>query len=780
MVELLAPAGDLPSFYAALKCGADAVYLGARSFGARSSAGFSQEDLATALKEAHLRNKRVYVTVNTLVKEREFEDLKELLSDLNAAYVDAVLVQDLGVLNYIKKYLPDLPVHASTQMSIHNAVGARFLLAQGVQRTVLARECSLDTMKQVVSTGIETEVFVHGALCISVSGQCLLSSQIGGRSGNRGRCAQPCRLAYRYRNKEGAWLSPRDLNLLDDIPQLIEAGICSFKIEGRLKRPEYVAVVTGAYRRAIDAALAGQINDHLQEDELSLLQIFNRGGFTKGPAFDRQDAQLVNPLCVSHEGLPLGVVKGCEHRGSIYLSEILLSATLHDGDNLQLHGTEEDQEMIYAGPEVEAGKLATIRHYKMSKPGSFVSRLADGDQLRCTQARLAQRLPAIPLSATLQAQSGKPLVLSLWDGQLETTTFGDIPMPAQSQPMTRESSCKAIQKTAESPFNIEGFSFTSDAPLFVPISSLNELRRNALEEIQAARLRAYTRQGAQAKCSKQHRKATELVENLALYVHSADIGQLDSFIKAGADHFLYMPQDYTVATFAADCRRLRRDDYLCLPPQASDSTLEMLHALVCELDLQVMLDSVGQLALPWPRAKLAGPGIPVWNKQSANLLADNGCQGLICSFESSREEIQDLDDSTLPFILPVYGRVSVMLLNHCPDRTFRGLGGDKRACRFCASGEGTLGRELTDRLGAAFPLCPIRLPEGCLNIMMHHTPLHLSKRAIGKRWLLAFNTETPDAAERITRYYAALLRGDTNVQNIDIPIYLGRYDQGVQ
>ena len=780
MVELLAPAGDLSSFYAALKCGADAVYLGAQSFGARASAGFSREDLTTALIEAHLRDKRVYAAVNTLVKESEFEDLKRLLDSLNTAGVDAVLVQDLGVLEYIKTHLRDLPVHASTQMSIHNAAGAQFLLGQGVQRSVLARECTLDTIRRVAATGIETEVFVHGALCISVSGQCLLSSQIGGRSGNRGRCAQPCRLAYSYRGKQGAWLSPRDLNMLEDIPQLITAGVSSFKIEGRLKRPEYVAVVTGAYRRAIDAALAGQANSHLKEDYHSLLQIFNRGGFTKGPAFGQQDAQLVNPLSVSHEGVALGMIRSCQSKGSMYLSEVLLDTALHDGDNLQIHDPCETQEMIYAGPEVPAGQTAVIRHYRKSAPGSLVSRLADGNQMRLTQAILEQKLPAVSLDAKLEARLGKPLALTLWDGKTEAAVIGDVPMPAQSQPMSRESSFQSIQKTAASPFCIESYRFSSDAPLFAPLSSLNELRRTALEKMRAARLNAYVREQAMPRSIPRRQSAVMQFEDDALYVRSAEIGQLETLIQAGADHFLYAPQDYTAASLADDCRRLRRDDFFCLPPQASDSTLEALYNMVCQLDLQVVADNVGQLALPWPKAVIAGPGIPVWNKLAAQLLADMGCKYLVCSRESKREEIKDLEGAAIPFIMPVYGRASVMLLNHCPERTLRGMGGDKRSCRLCAKGQGTLGGQLVDRLSAAFPLCPIRLPEGCLNVLMHHTPLHLANTAPGKRWLLAFSTETGEGALGITRYYSALLHGQNPPRLPGIPLYSGRFELGVQ
>ena len=218
MIELLSPAGDPASFQAALQAGADAVYLGAQAFGARAGAGFSPDELKAALETAHLRGRKVYVTVNTLVKESEFEALKDQLRLLDELRADAVLVQDLGVLRCIKRELPQLPVHASTQMSIHNAFGARFLLSQGVTRTVLARECGLDTIRAVAHTGIQTEVFVHGALCVAVSGQCLMSSQIGGRSGNRGRCAAPPALGYAYRGKTGNWLSPRDLRLLGRSP----------------------------------------------------------------------------------------------------------------------------------------------------------------------------------------------------------------------------------------------------------------------------------------------------------------------------------------------------------------------------------------------------------------------------------------------------------------------------------------------------------------------------------------------------------------------------------
>lgn len=219
--EILAPAGSMEALRAALAAGADAVYLGASLFGARVNAGFDDQALQAAVNLAHLHGRRIYVTVNTLLKQNELQDVRRLLRRLVELRVDALIVQDLGLTRLIKAEFPGLCVHGSTQMSVHNAFGARVLQDLGISRVVLARECSLTDIRAVADTGIETEIFVHGAMCVSVSGQCLLSSQIGGRSGNRGRCAQPCRLQYTYKQHTGALLSMRDMNTLEHIPTLL-------------------------------------------------------------------------------------------------------------------------------------------------------------------------------------------------------------------------------------------------------------------------------------------------------------------------------------------------------------------------------------------------------------------------------------------------------------------------------------------------------------------------------------------------------------------------------
>ncbi|MCK5109755.1 MAG: U32 family peptidase, partial [Methanosarcinales archaeon] len=248
--ELLAPAGDRESLVAAVENGCDAVYLGAQILSARASAAnFTPDELADAIDYAHLRGVKAYVTVNTLVKDSETMDAADLLYHLDKSGADSVIVQDMGLLSLARSIVPGLPIHASTQMTVHNSEGARFLQAIGVKRVVLAREMTINEIKQVrQNTEIEIETFMHGALCISYSGQCLISSMIGGRSGNRGVCAQPCRKLYELRTAgrrvetDGEYLlSPKDLNASRILPELIDAGVDSLKIEGRLKRPEYVA-----------------------------------------------------------------------------------------------------------------------------------------------------------------------------------------------------------------------------------------------------------------------------------------------------------------------------------------------------------------------------------------------------------------------------------------------------------------------------------------------------------------------------------------------------------
>ena len=291
-MELLSPAGDMDALVAAVEAGADAVYLGGKSLSARKNAGnFDAEGLARAAETCHERGRRAYVTVNTLIRDEEFSTLEELASQMARAGVDAAIVQDFGVAAALHAMLPGLELHASTQMAVHNRQGVDFLRMNGFSRVVLAREMAFSEIQSCANRGVTLEVFAHGALCVGCSGQCLLSSVIGGRSGNRGLCAQPCRLSYRLEgpaaNAEGALLSTRDLNQLENLPELKRIGVGSLKIEGRLKGPEYVGAVTAAYRRALDALEAGGT-----PERDSLRHVFNRG-YTQGYGPGLMDGDLI-------------------------------------------------------------------------------------------------------------------------------------------------------------------------------------------------------------------------------------------------------------------------------------------------------------------------------------------------------------------------------------------------------------------------------------------------------------------------------------------------------
>ena len=322
--ELLAPAGGRDALIAAVQSGADAVYLGAGSFNARQSAdNFGGNALADAISYAHVRGVRVHVTLNTLVREDERPALIQAIEEIAAAGADAVLVQDFGGARLAREIAPDMPLHASTQMAAHNRSAVQFLAEHGFARAVLAREMNLAEIRACAGLGIETEVFVHGALCIACSGQCLFSSLVGGRSGNRGRCAQPCRLPYRMDGREGYLLSTRDLCAIDRLDDLAGAGVASLKIEGRLKRPEYVSTVVRAYRAALDHAIAPD-----ESTIQSLRQMFNRGGFTEGYIPGVSDTRLIYSARPNHLGVETGK---CVQSG-----KIRLSADLDPSDALAL------------------------------------------------------------------------------------------------------------------------------------------------------------------------------------------------------------------------------------------------------------------------------------------------------------------------------------------------------------------------------------------------------------------------------------------------------------
>jgi len=513
--ELLAPAGGMEAFIAAVENGADAVYLGARAFSARGYASnFSEKELEEVIDYAHLRGVKVYVTVNTLLKEDEIENALKLLSWLRNIGTDAIIIQDLGLISLARKYLPDLPLHASTQMTLHNSEGVELAKTMGIERVVLSRECSLEEIIRIKEkTGTEIEVFIHGALCISYSGQCLLSSLIGGRSGNRGFCAQPCRKKYRLycegkqvKTTGSYLLSPKDLNTTSGLGALIDAGIESFKIEGRMKRPEYVAGVVRIYRRLIDRYIENPAEYYVSEEEQEILtQLFNRG-FTNGYFFENPRWKLMSRENPHNRGVPAGTVTGYDRHSNRI--RVKLSRPLRLGDGIMVENAEtrpEDKGKIISSMYVGKGSVYSagvgdtveIPFDSRAPSGSTVYRTHDKklmDSLK-KESESGSVKVKIPVSITATVISGRPIGLEIRDRDANSITIESeyLVEKAEKQPTSKASIEKQLSKLGNTIFEAAELHITMEEDVFVPVGQLNELRTKAVEQLENLRISRWKR-----------------------------------------------------------------------------------------------------------------------------------------------------------------------------------------------------------------------------------------------------------------------------------------------
>lgn len=746
-MENLAPAGSMEALKRGVAAGADAVYLGYAAFSARAGAGnFDEEELREAVRYCHLHHVRVHVTVNTLVKDGEMSAVEDVLKLLNDLRVDGVLVQDMGVADLLRTRFPDLPAHASTQMALHNASGVRFVRERGFTRAVLARECDLAAIRRAADEGIEIEVFGHGAQCVAVSGECLFSSMLGERSGNRGRCAQPCRLPYTYRGKTAAWLSPRDVCMRNDLPALAQAGAVSVKLEGRLKRPEYVAVVANSYRRAIDSMNAGRFMKADAQEMQSLRQIFNRGDFMRGYAMGTEDAAVLYPQRVNHLGITLGKIARVE-RGFARFTPLL---ELHDGDGLQLRGAQ-DQDMIYSGKNVPAGQEATLRLRPgmQVKPGDLVCRLTDAKQM-AEAASLPE--PTIDVRMHLTAWPNQPLTLTVTDGTTTVTVTGETVQPARSRALTAEDAARCLEKTGDTCFRVTE-TRTDTAGAFAAVSALNALRREGLAAFTEARIAAFTRKEGRVLPDRAWTIPERPQPVTAVCRTAEQIAAIPASVRV-----LLQPENYEAEALRETLAALPRKVWLCLPTVCTEETLDMLAKLAAEQAerlVGLVLGSVGQLGHDWPLPVAAGPGIPVMNRRAMAVLLEAGCQFVTASPELSGRETAALVRGNAPALIWAWGRVRLMLLHHCPARVYLGLQSGHASCRMCDehAPDALAGQKLIDRRGKAFPLLRQRLPEGCRVELINSLPTDLRTQAAEcAAPLYVFTIETGEEA-------AALLAG---------------------
>ncbi len=509
MIDLLSPVGDFDCLKAAVQNGANSVYFGADLFSARAYASnFNLDDLEKAIIYAKTRGVKTNLTLNTLLTDDEFSDAFELAKKAYEFGIDAIIVQDLGLAKQLIKHFPDLDIHASTQMSIHNLQGVLKMQELGFKRVVLARELSLHEIEYICNNSdIEIECFIHGALCISYSGQCLFSSMVGGRSGNRGKCAQPCRLPYRLLENDteidkGHILSTRDLCGLDFIPDLIKAGVTCLKIEGRMKSPEYVATVTRIYRKYIDLAesLINPTDYKVDEnDRKILLQAFNRGMSSNGHLSNEPNKNLIFKDKPNNMGLFLGKVqKYNKNKGYI---TVKLQEPIEIGDTVSLEkesGSYNVSELMDKNKNIKEtyiGQTVTIGRMKGNiNLGDKIYKLSSKKLNLLAQDSINGEHRKIPLNCKVIIKHNQPLKIIVTSSTSENNldiysnlnvsySLDVIPETAQNRPLEEENVIAQINKTTDSIFKFDNIDVELDSDIFLPkfSATLNDLRRNVLD-----------------------------------------------------------------------------------------------------------------------------------------------------------------------------------------------------------------------------------------------------------------------------------------------------------
>lgn len=746
--ELLAPAGGQEALVAAVENGADAVYLGGPLFNARLSASnFDHRQLAGAVEYAHVRGVKIYVTVNTLVADTEMESALKFLYYIQSIGADAAILQDMGLARLARRVLPELPLHASTQMTAHNSPGVQQLLDAGFDRIVLAREMSLTEIEGIKkATGAELEAFVHGALCIGYSGQCLLSSMIGGRSGNRGRCAQPCRMQYELVTGQGRpvagysppgeyLLSPRDLNISRHLPELIKAGVNSFKIEGRMKRPEYVATVVRIYRNLLDRALSGGPYSVGEEESRDLAQIFNRD-FSSGYFFGRQGAEMMSYKRPNNRGIRLGRVKGY-HRDD-RLVEITLEEPLRKGDGLEVWVTEggrvgfEVGDIILGGSRVDkapAGSSVKLSVPGKVKPGDRVFKTHDADLIE--EARRSFTTPGgvkkIPLRFTVQAGIGLPLTLAVEDGHggravAATPSTGQ---PAQKRPLDRKFLLSQLGRLGNTPFAIGELDADIRDEVIYPVSEINEARRSALAELESRLLESRRTPPVEGGIFEKRFNVSGIYDRkhrdrkgpkALLSVSVGDIASLKAAVEAGADVVYFGGDNFRTKPVVKNvhlaeglkyCRERGSAFIFSTPRIAGDTDLEQirrnLEFLAGLSPDGVLAGNAGILRLVrshFPHIKAVSDfGFNVFNHSSLEYLLELGCTRVTLSPELTMEQVREL--AVYPSEVLVQGAVELMISEYCATGSLLGESKKQENCSGPCRGNSFA---LRDRTGAEFPV----------------------------------------------------------------------------
>ncbi len=832
-MELLAPAGSYDSLKAAVNAGADAVYIGGHRFGARAFADNPGEDLLLrGIDYCHVRRKKLYLTVNTLLKEQELEEeLYEYLLPCYREGLDGVIVQDLGVMCFLKENFPLLPIHASTQMTVTGTDGARFLGSQGIRRVVAARELSLEEIRTIIAeTGLEIETFVHGAMCYSYSGQCLFSSMIGGRSGNRGRCAQPCRLQYSLCDPQGKQpgrprylMSLKDMCAVGLLPELAEAGVASLKIEGRMKRPEYTAGVVSIYRKYLTDCLCGGRSRVSDEDKRILLDLYSRGGFSEGYYHRKNGPDMMTMRRPNQQGSNAADIlkKGEQVRAKAL-------CRISKGDILEAVPDTPGQK----GPEITM-KETVGKGDVFCLPSSF-SGLKNGQKLFRT--RNEALLKSIErdfilteckekINGVLIISQGKPVILKVVCGIFEAEAQGGTAEKAVRQPMTRETILRQLKKTGDSPFVFSDIEIRMREEVFFPLQMLNQIRRDALSLLEEKILSAGRREAPQRfrpasdsakETSQRPRPASDSAKEtpqrlrpasdsaketprqktggFLLTVSVQEEAQLEEILKKTASGAL------SVDTVYLDAQFFFSKAGKPLPEEQAEALMRRVHEAGCRCFFQMppifrrdlrrvyqtpsvrrilakadgfLVRTIDAFAFlrheGYQNPIVSEEGFYACNRRAAAFLMQSGVSRLTLPAELNASELEALGCAGRELL--VYGRIPLMFTAQCLRKNTSG----------CTKIPSVL--FLKDRKKMLFPV-RTRCLE-CCNVIYNSVPLDLRScrdeilRLSPSHLRLSFTTETTRETGKILLEYSEFLSGDQTARGA-APGTRGHFRRGVE
>lgn len=706
-VEILAPVGSIDALHAAVENGANSVYLGGKLFSARQNAlNFDNEELKAAVEYAHLRNVRVYVTVNILLDNKELNQVVDYIIFLYNIGVDAVIVQDIGLARVIKNLLPDFEIHGSTQMTINNYKGVEFLEELGLDRVVLARELAVDDIKFIKSnTNIGLEGFIHGALCVSYSGQCLMSSIIGGRSGNRGQCAQPCRMPYTIINNSNGeeineeytkkyLISPKDLNTIDYLEDIIESGVTALKIEGRMKRPEYVAVIVDAYRKAIDSLdQKGVAVNEL--DKKNMARIFNRG-FTKGFIMKDEGNRFVSYNKPNNRGIYIGKVIKTDNQ---YI-HILLEDDLHKGDGIEID-YDSDKNPGMSADKIYIGNKVVDRAFKddvvkipkkksMNMTGD-VYKTSDVMLLKSAEESYSKRENEnrVPISMAIEISINKPIKLNLWNSEYHVIIESEkLVEKAIKVPLTKEKIKEQMEKLGNTPYELENIEIDLEEGSMVPLSILNSIRREGVEKLSDKRSNVYnrskvTKDQLQGKINKLFDYSSNVVKDKTnrkqVSVSVKNKSQFDQLNLNKLDR-VYLPLIKDIAECVEEVKTHKKEVFISIDKIIANKEFDEIENEINKIGISnidgIKVSNLGALKFVKDNFKTnihGDMGLNIFNLSSIKLLKDYGLSSVTLSPELTMVQISKIGGyHLLPSETIGYGYLPLMTMKYCPLSIIKG------------------------------------------------------------------------------------------------------------